>query len=149
MQNEEKPVKYNKRRIARFLAIQYFFTVNYSQTNDLPLNVFETQSLLSIIEEKDLDSGLYESIIEGVSNSQEEIDEFIREFAPAWPIDQINPVDLMILRCAIWEGFVGKITPPKVVINEAIDITKLLSSDKSSKFINGVLGKLLLKEDNE
>lgn len=75
--------------------------------------------------------------------NQPEIDHLISQNAPKWPIDHINKVDLAILRCAIWELFFQRRTPPKVVIDEAIEIAKIYGTDTSASFINGVLGSIL------
>ena len=59
-----------------------------------------------------------------------------------WPIEQMKSVDLQILRMAIFEGFVGEITPPKVAIDEAIEVAREFGGEISSKFVNGVLGAI-------
>jgi len=68
------------------------------------------------------------------------IDEIIRQSAPEWPIAQINKIDLAILRLAIYELVISQKEPPKVVIDEAVELAKAYGSEKSSAFINGVLG---------
>ena len=70
----------------------------------------------------------------------EKIDKLISTNAPKWPIDKINHVDLAILRLAFWELNFQKSTPPKVIIDEAVEIAKEFGSDNSSSFVNGVLG---------
>jgi len=60
--------------------------------------------------------------------------------APEWPLEQINKIDLAILRLAIWELTIKQKEPPKVIIDEAIELGKTYGSEKSSSFINGVLG---------
>jgi N utilization substance protein B len=71
-----------------------------------------------------------------------EVDEIIKKNAPDWPIEKLNKVDLAILRLAISE-LRNKNAPPKVVVDEAIEIGKKYGSDKTPKFINGVLGTLI------
>lgn len=71
------------------------------------------------------------------------IDEFISQSAPDRPINQINRVDLSILRLAVYELMVEKKEPPKVIIDEAIELGKEFGSDSSASFINGALGKLM------
>ncbi|MBC7257379.1 MAG: transcription antitermination protein NusB, partial [Chloroflexi bacterium] len=63
--------------------------------------------------------------------------------APEWPVDQIAPIDRNILRIAAFEILVDHETPPKVAINEAVELAKMFGSDSSSRFVNGVLGTLL------
>ena len=76
------------------------------------------------------------------------IDQLIQTHAPKWPLDKINKVDLAILRCAVWELTSENQTPPKVVVDEAIELGKEFGTDTSSSFINGVLGGII-KEINE
>jgi len=73
-----------------------------------------------------------------------EIDEIISSSAPDWPVDQIAVVDRNILRLAICELECFE-TPPKVVINEAIELAKTFGSERSAKFVNGVLGTVIKK----
>ena len=76
-----------------------------------------------------------------------EIDEIIRKIAPKWPLEKINKVDLAILRCAIWEIKFNSNTPPKVVIDEAVELAKEFGTDTSSAFINGCLGGIINHQD--
>lgn len=71
-----------------------------------------------------------------------QIDKAISESAPEWPLSQINRVDLSILRLAIHELKTSD-TPPKVIIDEAVELGKEFGSDSSAKFVNGVLGHIL------
>lgn len=71
------------------------------------------------------------------------IDKLISQSAPDRPIAQINKIDLAILRLAIFELIIKKDTPPKVVIDEAIELAKKYGSDSSASFVNGALGKLV------
>lgn len=71
------------------------------------------------------------------------IDAQIAQAAPQWPLAKINPVDLAILRLAMYELTIDKSTPPKVIIDEAVEIAKTLGSEASPSFVNGVLGTLL------
>lgn len=74
-----------------------------------------------------------------------ELDKLITNAAPEWPIDKISKVDLAILRLAIYELTVVKQEPPKVVIDEAIEIAKEYGNPNSPGFINGVLGTIFNK----
>lgn len=74
-----------------------------------------------------------------------EIDTIIADIAPEFPIEKINKVDLAILRLAIYELQFEKETPPKVIVDEAIELAKEFGGDASPGFINGALGKLLKK----
>jgi transcription antitermination protein NusB len=71
------------------------------------------------------------------------IDQLIIKCAPEWPLSQINRVDLSILRLAIYELKFTSQTPPKVVIDEAVELAKTYGSEASPGFINGALGSVL------
>jgi N utilization substance protein B len=71
------------------------------------------------------------------------LDEQIKVVAPEFPIDKINKVDLAILRLAIYELQFEKSAPPKVIIDEAIELAKEFGGESSPGFVNGALGKLL------
>ena len=71
------------------------------------------------------------------------IDKNIQEAAPEFPIDKINKTDLAILRLAVYELLVQKSQPPKVIIDEAIELGKEYGGETSPSFINGALGKIL------
>lgn len=78
-----------------------------------------------------------------------DIDKLISVAAPKWPVDQINKVELAILRYAIWELKNQKDTPPKVIIDEAIEISKEFGDTNSSSFINAVLGNILKNQNGQ
>jgi len=137
----------DKRHTARLLALQFLFTQFFSEKNGIDYQAFEPQALLQINDEQKFSSDLYAQIIKGVEKFQNKMDVFIERVAPAWPIEQINPISLIIIRMSIWEAFVGQITPPKVVINEAIELDHELSLKSNSTFINGVLGSIFNNED--
>ena len=70
------------------------------------------------------------------------INKFIGEYAPKYPLDKIAKVDLAILQLAVYELMIEKKEPPKVIIDEAIELAKELGSDKTFGFVNAVLGKI-------
>jgi len=129
------------RHLARVLALQELFSKDFNKdsvnTDTIPLT-----ELIELDEITEYDTKLYEKIKEGVIDNNTEIDSIITKYAPQWPLNQIKLVDLQILRIAIYEGFIGKITPPKVALDEAIEIAKEFGGETSSKFINGVLGAI-------
>jgi N utilization substance protein B len=84
-------------------------------------------------------------VVQGVLDNREQLDEMIVAYAPEWPIDQMAIVDRNILRIALFEFVVDRGTPPKVAINEAVELAKLFGSDSSQRFVNGVLGTFLSK----
>ena len=84
--------------------------------------------------------GFISQIVSGVVEYQQTLDEFIADFAPEWPLDQVAVIDRNLLRIALWEIAVYENTPVKVAINEAVELAKLYGSDGTARFINGVLG---------
>jgi N utilization substance protein B len=79
----------------------------------------------------------------GVLENIGEIDKIISEFAPSWPISQMAIVDRNLLRMGIYEISMGSGTPPKVAINEAVEMAKAFGSESSPRFVNGVLGAVM------
>lgn len=75
------------------------------------------------------------------------IDERIKKAAPEFPVDKINKVDLAILRLAVYELLVSKKEPPKVVVDEAIELAKEYGGESSPAFINGALGKVINNDE--
>lgn len=87
------------------------------------------------------DKGFVETLVRGVLAKQAGLDAQIQPIAPDWPIDQIAKIDCNILRIGLYELlYQAKLIPPKVAINEAVELAKAFGSDNSSKFVNGVLG---------
>lgn len=83
-------------------------------------------------------------LVSGVATNQEKIDTLVAKYAPEWPVDQLAIVDRNILRMALFEvGSVKADAPPKVVINEAIELAKTFGGESSPRFVNGVLGAAL------
>ncbi|MBU1148677.1 transcription antitermination factor NusB, partial [Patescibacteria group bacterium] len=72
----------------------------------------------------------------------QEIDQLITKYAPEWPLDQITTVDRNVLRIGVYELKFDDDIPPKVAINEAIELAKTFGGESSGKFVNGVLGAI-------
>lgn len=124
---------------ARGIALQVLY--EYDLTNH-PLGV----SLEARFEEENVDEqqlSFSREIVTGIIPLISVLDEVISSHAPEWPLDQVAIIDRNILRIALWEFGVAKITPVKVAINEAIELAKIYGSDSSSRFVNGVLGSLV------
>lgn len=96
------------------------------------------------------------ALTHGVVEQTAHLDKALQPIAPEWPISSIAAIDRNVLRIGYYElEFSGDAVPPKVAINEAVELAKAFGSDNSSKFINGVLGTALkqlnpdFKETNE
>lgn len=86
-------------------------------------------------------------MVDGVLPLRAELDGYIAEHAPEWPIDQISIVDRNLVRIAMWEFAVNQETPVKVAINEAVELAKSFGSDSAPRFVNGVLGSLAERQN--
>lgn len=84
-----------------------------------------------------------EELVKGVAKHEAELDDELRPLAPEWPIEQIARMDRVVLRIGLYELKYENDVPPKVVINEAVELAKAFGGDNSSKFVNGVLGTAL------
>lgn len=87
---------------------------------------------------------LGESLIRGVTERLPELDRIIQRYAPAWPVNQLSPVDRNILRLALLELMYSDNTPKKTAINEAVELGKVFGSESSARFVNGVLGSAMI-----
>ena len=88
-------------------------------------------------------------LVNGVTKVEKQLDATLQPVAPDWPMDQIARMDRVILHIGLFELDNEKDVPPKVVINEAVELAKAFGGENSSKFINGVLGTLLRQRTGE
>lgn len=95
------------------------------------------------------DKAFIEELVHGVDKNSKDIDDIIRPVAPEWPIEQIARMDRIILRIGVYELMFAKDVPPKVAINEAVELAKAFGGDNSSKFVNGVLGTVLRNKEGQ
>jgi N utilization substance protein B len=86
-----------------------------------------------------------EELVKGVLQHKSELDDLIKKFAPAFPLEQMSIIDKSILRLATFEILFGDRTPLKVAINEAIELAKDFGSDSSPRLVNGILGSITTK----
>lgn len=108
----------------------------------------------TVLQERATDSGLddelinfFRSIVLGVLPIRAELDRFIADHAPDWPLDQVAIIDRNILRMALWEFALAEDIPLKVAINEAVELAKTYGSDSAPRFVNGVLGALASRQN--
>jgi N utilization substance protein B len=128
---------------ARSIALQVLFEIDLV---DHPLGI----ALKHRLEDALLDERLAEfvsKIVQGVWPMSDQLDKFIADHAPEWPLEQVATIDRNILRIALWEFAVNGETPIKVAINEAVELAKTFGSDSSPRFVNGVLGSLAAREN--
>jgi transcription antitermination protein NusB len=131
----------SNRHLARTVAMQTLFEWDFNhhseKLNDvLAYNIEEQAAGLE-------DSSFIEQLVRGVNKNQAAIDALITSFAANWTLDKIMVVDRNILRLAIYElKFAAGDVPPRVIINEAIEMAKNFGGESSGKFVNGVLGAI-------
>jgi transcription antitermination protein NusB len=130
-----KGVKIMKRRTAREKAMQTLFQVDVSELN-------WKEALNHVLDGNDTDEFL-EQLVQGTITNQDKIDAILRDHLANWTLDRIGNVDRSILRLALYEiQFVEEI-PQNVSVNEAIELAKTFGDDQSSKFVNGVLSRVI------
>src|SRR5690606_26947470 len=132
----------SNRHLGRIVALQSLYEYEFrTSLGDTSADLDEILSRNlerydAAIEDKTFVSGLVKGVIEHLT----ELDGHIQPIAPDWPIEQIARIDRTILRMGLYELlYLASVVPPKVAINEAVELAKAFGSDNSSKFINGVL----------
>jgi N utilization substance protein B len=133
----------SNRHLGRIVALQTLYEYEFrTQAEDPQVSLDEIlKRNLERYESAIDDTDFVSELVNGVIEHQKDLDAKIQPIAPEWPIDQIARVDRAILRLGLYELLHRKdVVPPKVAINEAVELAKAFGSDNSSKFINGVLG---------
>jgi len=131
----------SNRHLARSIAMQTLYEWDFRGRPTAILPALTEQNL------KEFGAGLTENeftneLIDGVIKNLEAIDQMIEKYAPEWPLEQITIVDRNVLRIGIYELKFSEGTPPKVAINEAIELAKSFGGPSSGRFVNGVLGSI-------
>ena len=107
------------------------------------------QTIIEDLFRTDFHKQKIDPLAQEIIEKKEIIDRKIEEAAPEFPIDKINKIDLAILRLAVFELLIDKKEPPKVIIDEAIELSKEYGGETSPAFINGALGKILNDKTTE
>lgn len=132
----------SNRHLGRIVALQTLYEYEFRSEVEQSVDVAEilkrnTDRYESAID----DTAFIQELVDGVIAKTAELDAKLQPIAPGWPIAQIARIDRNILRMGLYELlFKIDVVPPKVAINEAVELAKAFGSDNSSKFINGVLG---------
>src|SRR3989338_1458040 len=134
----------SNRHLARTIALQVLYWWDFRALPEKELNNVLDYNMREFAPEFD-DNGFTRALVKGVMKHFDEINELIVTYAPEWPLDKITPVDRNVLRIGIYELKYSPEIPPKVAINEAIELAKGFGGDSSVKFINGVLGTIYKK----
>lgn len=132
----------SNRHLARTIAMQSLYEWDFNKMKNEELSALINNNLKEFAPDFD-DNGFTNHLVKGVVNHLDEINNLITKYAPEWPLEQITVVDRNILRIGIYElRFSGGEIPPKVAINEAIELAKTFGGESSGKFVNGVLGTI-------
>jgi len=141
----------SNRHLGRIVALQTLYEQDFRQeAEDKSFDLKEVldrniERYKETIDDKDFTRRL----VFGVDEHQKEIDDIVRPVAPEWPIEQIARMDRIVLRIGVYELLHEPDVPPKVAINEAVELAKAFGGDNSSKFINGVLGTVLRSREGD
>ena len=127
----------SNRHLARTIALQTLFAWDSNGRKDADLENLIKYNFAPNFD----DGGFVKTLVTNVKEKMPTIDREIIKYATEWPLDQITTIDRNILRLGIYELMYTE-TPPRVVINEAIEVAKSFGGDSSGKFVNGVLGTL-------
>lgn len=134
------------RHLARTIALQTLYQWDFMHQNNMEIFDIAKRNIQEFAPQFD-ESEFVLDLVRGVVQNIKKIDELIKKYAPEWPIEKITLIDRNVLRLGIYELKFSskngkKLVPPKVVINEAIELAKSFGSGSSGKFVNGVLGAI-------
>jgi N utilization substance protein B len=135
----------SNRHLGRIIALQTLYEEEFRRDAadpDFSLKEVLARNIERYSEMVD-DVEFIEKLVDGVMHKAAELDATLQPIAPEWPIDQIARMDRIVLRIGLYELLYANDIPPKVVINEAVELAKAFGGENSSKFINGVLGTVL------
>ncbi|MFC1801885.1 transcription antitermination factor NusB [Patescibacteria group bacterium] len=133
----------SNRHLFRSVVLQTLFEWDFNNTKDSEVLGILNRNIKSFAEGS-VDNNFAEKITKGVLDKKDAIDDIITKAAPQWPIERIAVIDRNVLRLGIYELLFSdrKETPPKVAINEAIELAKTFGGNSSGRFISGVLGTI-------
>jgi N utilization substance protein B len=138
----------SNRHLGRIVAMQTLYEYDFRADAEIKV---DKKAILdrNLAEFSDAieDTNFVHDIVQGVQDNQEKIDNIIGPAAPEWPVEQIAKIDKIVLRIGVYELLIKRDVPPKVVINEAVELAKAFGGENSSKFINGVLGTIYRSSD--
>jgi len=131
----------SNRHLSRSIVMQSLYQWDFNNKKEDIFKIFETnlKSFAPSVKE----NNFAKNLLQGVIKHLPKIDQYITKYAPEWPIEKITTVDRNILRIGLYELLYNKEEiPPKVAINEAIELAKTFGGPSSGKFVNGVLGSV-------
>lgn len=133
----------SNRHLGRIVALQSLYEYEFRSAagdDTVDIDAILARNLERYSDEIE-DTDFVQELVRGVLERTVQLDEALQPIAPEWPLNQISRVDHGVLRLGLYELLhLGDRIPPKVAINEAVELAKAFGSDNSSKFVNGVLG---------
>ena len=133
------------RHLSRMIAMQTLYEWKFREGADLA-----EIKIRNVAEYEDkCEKEFVDVLVDGVADYYEKLEQIVDDAAPEWPIDQISLIDRIILDISIFELLHLADVPPKVSINEAVELAKQFGGDNSSKFVNGVLGTVYKKFESD
>lgn len=135
----------SNRHLGRIVALQTLYEQDFRlECKDANFDLAEVLNRnIERYSETIEDKAFIVNLVQGATEHEQQLDDTLQPLAPEWPLAQIARMDRVILRIGLYELMFEKDVPPKVVINEAVELAKAFGSENSSKFINGVLGTAL------
>ena len=131
------------RHLSRSIALQSLYEWDFKECKDSQVDEIVEHNIKEFGPGMDDNSFVYE-LVRNILKNRDKIDPLIEKCAPEWPLDQVTIVDRNILRLGIYELLFENYeqVPPKVAINEAIELAKSFGGESSGRFVNGVLGTI-------
>lgn len=141
----------SNRHLGRIIVLQTLYELVFrEECNDSTVEITEIMSRNIGRYKATLDDVAFiEKLAKGVAENAKDLDAKIQPLAPDWPLHQIARIDHILLKMGVYELSGDEDVPPKVVINEAVELAKSFGGDNSSKFVNGVLGSFLRQQKPE
>jgi N utilization substance protein B len=145
----------SNRHLSRIISVQTLYEWEFISSRFPTEEKYDTKTKVSEILDRNYkefvkavnNRDFIDDLVWGTLENTERIDRIIKPAAPEWPIEQIALVDLVILRMSIYELLFKREVPPKVAINEAVELAKTFGGLNSSRFVNGVLGTVYRASD--
>lgn len=134
-----------RRRRAREIALQLIYELDLRPE----LTPEDAIEMFPFADEEEAAAEYAKFLVHGVISSADEIDDILREHIVGWRTERMVAVDRAVLRIALYEGMIQKAVPIAVAISEAVELTKMFGTDESSRFVNGVLGRIVRNKATE
>ena len=142
----------SKRHLARSIIVQSLYQWDFRGRPDAAVPAIIEQNMAEFGAGAEDSLPFITATVDGILEHQDEIDAAIVNYAPKWPMAQMSLIDRNVLRLGVYELHHSKEVPPKVAINEAIELAKTYGGASSGKFVNGILGSMyndLVKKTEE